>query len=782
MRPGVFDVSASRVRLAERVDQRRLADVRAADHRHLGGRVGQRVEPVGREHEAELERAGHGPKSPTPGPGGYDSGHDHGQPRPPVRADHVPRRLPGGRRLRRPRRRPGGRRRTVVAEVEASGLRGRGGAGFPTGPQVAHGGRPTAPTSSRRPSWSTPPRASRARSRTGRSSRANPYQVVEGALIAALVVGADRVVFGVKPSSGAPVERLRAAIDEIERVRAATAACGSRSFEGPAEYLYGEETALLEVIEGRPPLPRIAPPYRRGVDELGTSPDAQRPVRPTSTWRGPATRPTPPRARRQRRDPRERPGASSPRAPVVPQSAPTSRPARSCARSRRRRHAPASARSHGHAAPRGHRRDRRRRPRRPHASSRSLPGVSDRARCPRRLLDTPLTTRRWPRPGAASAGGFIVFDDQDDLVAAVGRRVAVPRGRVVRPVHAVQAGRPGIADLLGRLARSDAHRRRRRDPGPASRTVADGARCYLGHQQQAVVRSLLETFPEAVVAHFDGRAEPAEPRLVAELVELRDGSRRDRRAAPRTSSRTGPTTPRTPGSRPADRLDEKRAHDCSVRRRACTRWPTACSPTSSPTAPGGGATPGSSPGTAGRCSSTRCSICGSPAGCSTRWRRCSPAGRSPTLVNTHANGDHCYGNQLVAGAGVEIVASARAAAEMEDVTPATLHAMVTADLGPELERLRAAHLRPFEFDGIEVAPPTRTFEGRARARRGRPAGPAHRGGPGAHRPATWSCVGPGRGVVRRRHPLHRRDADRVGRAGGRTGSPPSSGSSRSTPR
>src|SRR5690606_23546042 len=39
-------------------------------------------------------------------------------------------------------------------------------------------------------------------------------------------------------------------------------------FEGPAEYLYGEETALLEALAGRPPFPRIAPPYRRGVEEV----------------------------------------------------------------------------------------------------------------------------------------------------------------------------------------------------------------------------------------------------------------------------------------------------------------------------------------------------------------------------------------------------------------------------------------------------------------------------------------------------------------------------------
>src|SRR5437773_532929 len=40
------------------------------------------------------------------------------------------------------------------------------------------------------------------------------------------------------------------------------------AFEGPHEYLYGEETALLEAIDGRPPFPRVAPPYRHGVEEV----------------------------------------------------------------------------------------------------------------------------------------------------------------------------------------------------------------------------------------------------------------------------------------------------------------------------------------------------------------------------------------------------------------------------------------------------------------------------------------------------------------------------------
>jgi glyoxylase-like metal-dependent hydrolase (beta-lactamase superfamily II) len=105
-----------------------------------------------------------------------------------------------------------------------------------------------------------------------------------------------------------------------------------------------------------------------------------------------------------------------------------------------------------------------------------------------------------------------------------------------------------------------------------------------------------------------------------------------------------------------------------------------------------------------------------------------------TVVNTHANGDHCYGNQLVAGDGVEVVASASTAAEMDEVSPATMHAMVTADLGPELSGYVRRIFGPFSFEGIEVPPPTRTFEGRLDlSAGGRPVellelGPAHTAG------------------------------------------------------
>jgi cyclase len=79
-----------------------------------------------------------------------------------------------------------------------------------------------------------------------------------------------------------------------------------------------------------------------------------------------------------------------------------------------------------------------------------------------------------------------------------------------------------------------------------------------------------------------------------------------------------------------------------------------------------------------------------------------------TLVNTHANGDHCYGNQLVTDA--EIIASAASAREMDEVPPAMLAAL-NADPG-EIGELFRSFFGAFEFDGITVTPPTRTFSGR----------------------------------------------------------------------
>ena len=112
-------------------------------------------------------------------------------------------------------------------------------------------------------------------------------------------------------------------------------------------------------------------------------------------------------------------------------------------------------------------------------------------------------------------------------------------------------------------------------------------------------------------------------------------------------------------------------------------------------------------------------------------RRAVPAAaRIDVLVNTHANGDHCYGNELVSGA--RIVASKACAEEMGHVPPSTLAALLSnADsLGAAGEFFRHA-FGSFEFDGITPTPPTETFEGETRLRVGSKevrlveVGPAH---------------------------------------------------------
>lgn len=92
-------------------------------------------------------------------------------------------------------------------------------------------------------------------------------------------------------------------------------------------------------------------------------------------------------------------------------------------------------------------------------------------------------------------------------------------------------------------------------------------------------------------------------------------------------------------------------------------------------------------------------------------RRAVPAAaRIDTLVNTHANGDHCYGNQLVGGA--RILASERTAAEMPELPPAAMAALV--EQAPAMGELGAFFLEcfgAFDFDGIELALPDETFSG-----------------------------------------------------------------------
>jgi cyclase len=81
-----------------------------------------------------------------------------------------------------------------------------------------------------------------------------------------------------------------------------------------------------------------------------------------------------------------------------------------------------------------------------------------------------------------------------------------------------------------------------------------------------------------------------------------------------------------------------------------------------------------------------------------------------TLVNTHANGDHTHGNELVAGA--QIIASTASAMEMSELPPETMAAIMqsTSELGALGEYFQHC-FGQFRFGGIQFTPPTRTFDG-----------------------------------------------------------------------
>jgi glyoxylase-like metal-dependent hydrolase (beta-lactamase superfamily II) len=85
-----------------------------------------------------------------------------------------------------------------------------------------------------------------------------------------------------------------------------------------------------------------------------------------------------------------------------------------------------------------------------------------------------------------------------------------------------------------------------------------------------------------------------------------------------------------------------------------------------------------------------------------------PGGPARRVVNTHHNGDHCWGNKLYADAGAEIIGHRRCAEFMSREDPTLLQRLATADpdsLPPHLRGFARA-LSAYDFTGVEICPPT----------------------------------------------------------------------------
>ena len=149
----------------------------------------------------------------------------------------------------------------LVALITDSGLRGRGGAGFPTGRKWA-GIRAAGP--GRRFAVCNADEGEPGTFKDRALIRHDPYRVLEGLAISGYAVGADAAYIATKASYAQEAELLATAIEEAHAA-GLFADLRITLVLGPDEYLFGEEKALLEVIEGNDPLPRLLPPYEHGL-------------------------------------------------------------------------------------------------------------------------------------------------------------------------------------------------------------------------------------------------------------------------------------------------------------------------------------------------------------------------------------------------------------------------------------------------------------------------------------------------------------------------------------
>ena len=155
--------------------------------------------------------------------------------------------------------------RDVIAEVAASKLLGRGGAYFPTATKWE--GARNAPGE---PKWLV------VNAEEGEPGvykdrhllEGDPHRVLEGMLIAAYAVGASRGIFYINGEAHLSQHRLARALEQArecglvgERVLGTAFSFEVEIRHGGGGYILGEETALLESIEGRRAMPRVRPPF-----------------------------------------------------------------------------------------------------------------------------------------------------------------------------------------------------------------------------------------------------------------------------------------------------------------------------------------------------------------------------------------------------------------------------------------------------------------------------------------------------------------------------------------
>jgi NADH:ubiquinone oxidoreductase subunit F (NADH-binding) len=342
--------------------------------------------------------------------------------------------------------------------------------------------------------------------------RANPYQLLEGVLIAAFAIDADAVYIALKASFEIELQRMAAAAREMQ-VAGICRDCEINIVGGPEDYLFGEEKALLEVIEGRDPLPRLFPPYEHGLfaTDIVTGWEGAGGKRSTSRAANPTlvnnveTLSNVPHILARGADwfrsvgTEQSPGnlvctiVGDVVAPDVGEVA-----------------LGTSLGDVIDAVGSGLPPERRVKAVLPGVAA---PVVTD--------LSTPVSYEGFEAVGSAmGAGGYDVFDDTACMVAAA---LMVSRFLADESCGQCAPCKLGSTEISARLARIEAGIGDTADVDVIDRwleRVTDGNRCYLAVQERLVVGSFLKTFPDEVDEHFARGACPRQRPLV--LPKLRD--------------------------------------------------------------------------------------------------------------------------------------------------------------------------------------------------------------------------------------------------------------------
>jgi NADH-quinone oxidoreductase subunit F len=410
----------------------------------------------------------------------------------------------------------------TIQEVMLSGLRGRGGAGFPTGRKwlsvrdavdldEEDGGADRAFVVCNGAEGEPATFKDRA------IIRANPYAVAEGVAIAALAVGAERAFIGIKERFTAEAERLAAAVDEF----AAAGLLDHATVQvvlGPDHYLYGEETGLLQVIEGEAPLPRNVPPYIHGLfatvpatgwssaggvatEFAASNPTVVNNIETLATvplvlalgpewYRSLGTDRSPGVVVATVVGDVVRPGVGevelgTPLREVIERVGGGVRPG--------------------------------------HTIKAVLSGTANPV-ITADQLDVPLSYEGFEAIGSGmGAAGFWVLDDSTSMVEVgqvVSRFLAVES---CGQCPACKLGCLAVTDGLDRLVTGEATPEDVETVAYRLRTVTDGNRCYLPVQEQRVVGSIVTAFADEVNAALDGVPLPHRGLVVPKLVDLADG-------------------------------------------------------------------------------------------------------------------------------------------------------------------------------------------------------------------------------------------------------------------